>query len=243
MKGQWIGTYQGSAEGKLMVNIDEIDDRFECVAYVNPSERGLPISVAYFSADNKKSKQKVRAYVNPVDPRTGYQCKWEDIKELYDERVLHSEAADVTLNIIDNKLNIDAVSNIGGTLSSVLIKPSEEDTSKILGREMSWTEFKSHISTISKSRYLFRGQKEPWRLRTSFHRRGRYRISQFTRKDVTQLHNRLSAITDHYFDLSVPEQNGSFFNLLQHHGYPTPLLDWSYSPYAAAFFCLSRLAH
>ena len=34
----------------------------------------------------------------------------------------------------------------------------------------------------------------------------------------------------------VPEQNGAFLNLLQHHGYPTPLLDWSYSPYVSAFF-------
>jgi hypothetical protein len=46
----------------------------------------------------------------------------------------------------------------------------------------------------------------------------------------------LSAITKHYFDLAVPDQNGAFFNLLQHHGYPTPLLDWSYSPYVSAFF-------
>jgi FRG domain len=31
-------------------------------------------------------------------------------------------------------------------------------------------------------------------------------------------------------------ENGAFFNLVQHHGYPTPLLDWTYSPYVAAFF-------
>jgi len=34
----------------------------------------------------------------------------------------------------------------------------------------------------------------------------------------------------------VPDENGAFFNLVQHHGYPTPLLDWTYSPYVAAFF-------
>lgn len=101
---------------------------------------------------------------------------------------------------------------------------------------MSWDNFKSHISSISKFSYLFRGQQKPWSLCTSFHRRGRYRMSEFTSKDVKQLHQRLSAITSHFFDLTVPDQNGAFFNLLQHHGYPTPLLDWSHSPYVAAFF-------
>ena len=61
-------------------------------------------------------------------------------------------------------------------------------------------------------------------------------MSEFTSKDVKLLHQRLSAITSHFFDLTVPDQNGAFFNLLQHHGYPTPLLDWSHSPYVAAFF-------
>ena len=64
----------------------------------------------------------------------------------------------------------------------------------------------------------------------------RYHINKFINQDVRQLYQKLSAITDHFFDLNVPDQNGAFFNLLQHHGYPTPLLDWSYSPYVAAFF-------
>jgi hypothetical protein len=50
------------------------------------------------------------------------------------------------------------------------------------------------------------------------------------------LHQRLCAITSHFFDLTCPDQNGAFLSLLQHHGYPTPLLDWSHSPYVAAFF-------
>jgi len=220
-----------------MINIDEVDDHFEGVAYVNPtvSEIQIPASVAYLSTNNKNPEQEAIAYINPVDPRTGFQCKWEDIKNLYREGVVHSEKANVRLKVSGNRLEIEAVSDLGATLSSVLEKPPEEEDSKILGKKMSWSMFKSHISELSKSRYLFRGQQKPWRLCTSFHRRGRYRINEFIKKDVKQLHQRLSAITSHFFDLTQPDQNGAFFNLLQHHGYPTPLLDWSHSPYVAAF--------
>ena len=236
MRGQWLGSYTGSADGKVMINIDEVDDHFEGVAYLNPSTHDLLTSVAYFSAPNKDEDQAVTVYIYPIDPHTGFQSKWEDIKGLYGEGVVHSSQANVNLKVRENRLHIDAVFDIGGTLAAVLDKPSGNGESKMLGQRMSWRGFKLHVSSLSKSSYLFRGQQEPWSLCTSFHRRGRYRISEFTRKDVKQLHQRLSAITSHFFDLAKPDQNGAFFNLLQHHGYPTPLLDWSYSPYVAAFF-------
>jgi hypothetical protein len=55
-------------------------------------------------------------------------------------------------------------------------------------------------------------------------------------RDIPALHRALSAQTKHVFNLSDALQNGAFWNLIQHHGYPTPLLDWSQSPFVAAFF-------
>ena len=236
MKGQWIGSYTGNVDGEIMVNIDELDDCYEGVAYLNPNEKGIPSTVAYLNTENKENEQKVVAFVNPVDPRTGYQCQWEEIKHLYGDDATHSKNAEVHLKLDDNKLIIDAVSDIKAKVSCTLNATDSSKNSKINSQVMTWDEYKNFVSSLLQKKHLFRGQEKDWPLRTSFHRRERYRISHFIRNDVQQLHKRLCAITNHFFDLNDPQQNGAFFNLLQHHGYPTPLLDWSYSPYVSAFF-------
>lgn len=236
MKGQWIGSYVGSVDGKIMVNIDEDDSCYRAVAYINPNSRDIPSSVAHLDTEDKGPKHKVKAYIYPVDPVTRFQSTWDKVKEFYSSDIIHSNESTVEINFDKDKLVVSSVSDIGVELNCALERTNISNESKIIGEKKSWAEFKGFVSEMEDSKYLFRGQQEPWRLRTTFHRGDRYRISEFTGKDVKQLHQRLSAITNHYFDLSVPDQNGAFFNLLQHHGYPTPLLDWSYSPYVSAFF-------
>ena len=147
-------------------------------------------------------------------------------------------------SVTDADLAITWMTNLGDAGQAILPRTRSRQCSELVAKSLTWEEFKSHVVTLEESRrFLFRGQREPWRLRTSFHRKDRANLARFVFEDVPALHRHLSARTKHVFNLLAPDENGAFYNLVQHHGYPTPLLDWSYSPFVAAFFAYRHLSN
>jgi hypothetical protein len=107
---------------------------------------------------------------------------------------------------------------------------------------------------------LFRGQLNAnWRLETTLERKTEksYSVSQYLSM-VTRLVHELEAYTGRKWEIpdmpfiqkEIEEKHDDLFGpyiphydylvYLRHHGYPSPLLDWTGSPYVAAYFAMSE---
>ena len=238
MNGQWIGAYTGSNTGTIVIEIDDMDDHYFGYAHVYDSSRTLPNSFVVINAPKNTDKFSLNLQIYPLDPRNGMPTQWDQVKSLYSEDVIFPQTAEVHFDLSGDCLEVSWKTNIETTGSAKLPKSQADKSSEYKPDSsiQNWKDFKEHVNQLEPRRFIFRGQNGPWRLRTSFHRKGRADLVRFITQDIQALHRNLSARTKHIFNLNIPDENGAFFNLVQHHGYPTPLLDWTYSPYVGAFF-------
>jgi len=242
LKGQWIGKIKGANTGRIIINIDDLVNNYGGCVYIIPANRALPSSAARFQTKNKSENFEFKIYPKPYDPkRIGILCEWEEIKNFY-QGISFPNEADVAGYFKENTLYLTRKTDSSTEIEAVLIRMPNIDTSAIKASIKSWKEFKTEVTALLGHKYIFRGQQKCNKLRTAFHRKGRYDLGRFRSEDIPLLYKRLSAKTSHVFNLDTENEFGAFLSLVQHHGYPTTLLDWTYSPYVAAFFAFRNLS-
>jgi len=242
MSGQWMGRYSGTNSGLLVIELDEMETHYEGRAYAYDDNTQLPSTFAFIRTPSKESSFQLRLQLSPLDPGTGDPTAWNQLASRFPS-VAFPLYADVDLSFSGDALEVSWKTNIltSGSAEIARSKADAPTDYRPLPSVTTWSEFKDFVSGLAYRRYIFRGQNKPRRLRTSFHRTGRADLTRFLEEDIRTLHRHLSVRTTHVFNLSNPDENGAFFNLVQHHGYPTPLLDWTYSPFVGAFFAYHRI--
>jgi len=243
LNGQWIGTYAGSSQGKIIINVDERESNYQGAAYLFNNDDRVPGTATFFTTPDKNREFSFRtATILAFERVSGNVAPWQSIADKY-PGVIFPRHTDVKGSVGKDALTLSWTTDLGTVNDCVLPRSKADQPSELVASEHNWGAYKERVSVKLPKRYLFRGQNGPWRLRTSFHRSGRADLHRFLDEDIPALHRQLSARTKHIFNLTIGDENGAFFNLVQHHGNPTPLLDWTYSPYVAAFFAYRGISN
>lgn len=244
MNGQWIGKYSSVNSGSIICQYRRYGrPLWRCRFSRRRCEPQVPAIAAFIRTIDKSKRFKIKATIGAINPQTLAIDTWNNVKHFFPTITAFPQEAEVQGHWTDKQLFLKWTIDIGSSGSITLDKTRAGDPSELTAKLEHWDGFKEVVSKLEKRRFLFRGQDVRARLRTKFHRTKRADLGRLLSEDIQTLHKHLSIRTRHIYNLAIPDQNGAFFDLVQHHGYPTPLLDWTYSPYVAAFFAYRAIAN
>ncbi len=237
MHGQWIGTTAlPSGQARVILNIDS-DKTTEFMFHVlsEKSSFGL-LAKGVWSND--------RADLKAIEFS---RCLEDGDLFTPNERGLTDEERDlrngITISLARQGAQITTATWKTGTAEGeVQFPPIDLDRRVQAYRCESWDAFKSWITQLRTKEdiFLYRGHgSHQFRLETSLHRAGRFRLDRYWNEVVPEFRDRTEAAMGVRFEKTSGDDQGIVLGLAQHHGLPTPMLDVTASPYVAAFFAFS----
>jgi hypothetical protein len=168
--GQWIGRYQGTNQGTLVADFDEVDDHFEGIAGAWDDDSALPSSAVSFSTTSRSTAQRLENLLLSAVHATGRVLTGAELLDLGRRGISFPQIATVDFRLSETELVVNWTTAIGGNCSATVTRSKAADNSTLQPLKIeTWREFKDYVSSLERNRFIYRGQPDSkWRLRSSF---------------------------------------------------------------------------
>ena len=234
---QWLGLgIGGNKFGTVIVELDDVDERLQGYFFAFEEEPDLPSIWGPLTVQKGIAKQKITARLFPFDPYVGAAVVPERLQDRWPGVEL-PETADLDLDFSDNLLRAKwTTSGASGSISTHSSYHPNVKKTGLPSKEISWSDFRDLSTQARYGKFAYRGQAKNWPLRTSFHRTRRASLFTYFEVTVPSLHKELAEQFPLGMSVATDMLYESILFTAQHHGFPTPTLDWTYSSLVAAYF-------